>query len=772
MTANEHENLTYWAFISYTHADRKWAAWLHRNLERYRIPKRLVGKPIPPWQEPAPKRFFPVCLDRTDMAASPSVDDEVHRDLSRSRWLIVVCSPDAAEAGWVDKEIRSFRAQGQETETRILSLIVAGDPRAKNGKQCFPSVLREHPPLAADVRPGQDGKTNAMLKLLAGMLDVPFDELRQRESHRKIRHLQITLACALSLLMGVATLACYANRQRIAAVTAQGQTVEHVEYLLYDLTQKLQPLGKIDILESVIDKAMSFAERTPDNANTRYLKAAAYLNQGEIALTSGRTQAAKEAFTQAVSLRQTLLRHNPSSATYRIAYAEALAHIGRVDMACGYSSRALSNQLASVNLITNTFSETSVDQISKAAFACSAAADTLRKTGRLREARPLQLMCVDLLRSACQRLPNDADMNRQLATSVDRLGDIMLRINLDEARKHYETALQLRQWLLKSVPDDLLLMEDLSRSWESFAAWNAGRGNTQESLDYYLKAAAIRQYLTGQEPRNTIWQSLLAKTQGYLSARYSAMGMLNQAFSNSCESARIFSQLEASDPQNTNWREGKIMALEALGDLHKARGQPSLAAGMEKALSYYREARSSREDLREQDPHNRSWLLGLSVSDIRLGDWYSANKELDKAVMSYTAALSVREFFVTEEPANPVNLSMLTTAFSKLSLAHQARQEWQKAVDYALQSLEVANRQLALDRQCASGLVDCARTHYRLGNLFREMPNSTPDKAEKSRQHLSEARDLFIKLKEERGLLDLSHDRFLARINSMLEQSN
>ena len=34
----------YRAFISYSHKDEKWASWLHRALETYRVPKYLVGQ--------------------------------------------------------------------------------------------------------------------------------------------------------------------------------------------------------------------------------------------------------------------------------------------------------------------------------------------------------------------------------------------------------------------------------------------------------------------------------------------------------------------------------------------------------------------------------------------------------------------------------------------------------------------------------------------------------------------------------------------------------
>jgi len=34
----------YKAFISYSHQDDKWAAWLHRALESYRPPSKIVGQ--------------------------------------------------------------------------------------------------------------------------------------------------------------------------------------------------------------------------------------------------------------------------------------------------------------------------------------------------------------------------------------------------------------------------------------------------------------------------------------------------------------------------------------------------------------------------------------------------------------------------------------------------------------------------------------------------------------------------------------------------------
>ena len=58
----------YRAFISYSHQDKAWADWLHRSLESYRIPQRLVGQVTPAGV--VPKRLLPVFRDRDELASA------------------------------------------------------------------------------------------------------------------------------------------------------------------------------------------------------------------------------------------------------------------------------------------------------------------------------------------------------------------------------------------------------------------------------------------------------------------------------------------------------------------------------------------------------------------------------------------------------------------------------------------------------------------------------------------------------------------------------
>jgi CHASE2 domain-containing sensor protein len=190
--------MKYWAFISYSHRDESWARWLHRAIEAYRVPGRLVGKPTR--SGVVPKRIFPVFRDRDELPASSDLGGNILNALKQSRFLVVICSPEAATSRWVNEEVRTFKALGRED--RVLCLVVDGEPNASDRsdsapQECFPLAVRyritsegvlgqeRSEPLAADARPGKDGRSDAKLKLVSGLLGVGLDELKLREKKRQ-----------------------------------------------------------------------------------------------------------------------------------------------------------------------------------------------------------------------------------------------------------------------------------------------------------------------------------------------------------------------------------------------------------------------------------------------------------------------------------------------------------------------------------------------------------------------------------------------------------
>ncbi|HET7864189.1 MAG TPA: hypothetical protein VFL86_07240, partial [Burkholderiaceae bacterium] len=103
-----------------------------------------------------------------------------------------------------------------------------------------------------------DGPHRAALKLLAGMLGVPFDDLVRRDVQRRVRWLTaIASASAVSVVI-FAFLAVMAVRARNEAQYQRQQAEGLIEFMLGDLRKKLEPVGRLEVLDSVGEKALAY----------------------------------------------------------------------------------------------------------------------------------------------------------------------------------------------------------------------------------------------------------------------------------------------------------------------------------------------------------------------------------------------------------------------------------------------------------------------------------------------------------------------------------
>ena len=69
------------AFISYSHRDTDSVRWLHRALETYRVPHKLVGRETP--LGPVPKTLAPIFRDRDELSASSDLSSELRAALAQ-----------------------------------------------------------------------------------------------------------------------------------------------------------------------------------------------------------------------------------------------------------------------------------------------------------------------------------------------------------------------------------------------------------------------------------------------------------------------------------------------------------------------------------------------------------------------------------------------------------------------------------------------------------------------------------------------------------------
>ena len=332
----------YRAFISYSHRDAKWANWLHRALESYRPPKKMIGTATA--RGPVPKRLTPIFRDRDELASATDLGTVISDALGQSACQIVICSPQSAKSKWVNEEILAFKRLGRED--RIFCLIVDGEPNAsdipgREDEECFPQALRfvlrvegrlsdtRTEPIAADARPGKDGKNNAKLKLIAGVIGVGFDALKRRDQQRRIRRL-FAMACSAMAGMVVTTgLAAYALVERAAAkrqtvrAEAETETAKQTTKFLVDLFKISDPSearGNSVTAREMLDKGAARIDK--ELAHQPAIQATLMDTLGSVYMGLGLYEQAQPLLDRSVATRRRLKPQDP------LLLSDSLEHLG------------------------------------------------------------------------------------------------------------------------------------------------------------------------------------------------------------------------------------------------------------------------------------------------------------------------------------------------------------------------------------------------------------------------------------------------------------
>ena len=222
----------YFAFISYSSKDVKWAEWIQKKLETYRLPSKIRKE-----HSDLPEKIAPVFRDDTDLSGVV-LEEALHKELDESKFLIVVCTPESAASKWVGDEIKYFRSIGGEK--RIIPLIVGSETDLID--ECVHEEIKRIKPELLGIDVDKLGKSNAFLRLVATMLELHYDELLMRERKSWIKRRIVAGVAAFLLLSGMIGLWYY--------------NAEHSSYysnyiLRYEIPEGVEKLSGSDVAKRV-----------------------------------------------------------------------------------------------------------------------------------------------------------------------------------------------------------------------------------------------------------------------------------------------------------------------------------------------------------------------------------------------------------------------------------------------------------------------------------------------------------------------------------------
>jgi tetratricopeptide (TPR) repeat protein len=641
----------YYAFLSYSHKDQVVADWLHQELERFRVPRSLAGHLTS--NGVVPKQLKPIFRDRHELAASDDLGEEIQEALASSRFLIVLCSPDAAKSRWTNEEIVAFKRG--HPDGCVLAAIVAGEPFAsdipgRENEECFPPALtqkydrrgratgKKAEPLAADLREEGDGRRMGFLKLVAGLLGVGLDDLVQREATHRHRRMAWLAAASIAGMTVTSTLAVTAIQSRDAARDQRREAESLVAFMVGDLKDKLEPIGKLDALDGVGSRVLAYYSKqdTSELSDPALMQRSRALSlMAEVANLRGDTPAALRFYREAMNGTAEAIRRNPSDPERLFDHAQNVFYFGEMAMLRGdnataesamreYKSLAarmiqlgpdnmrwrMEAQYADANLgivlyQQRRFAEAAAplaqalqriqglaaadpdnsDYQKNVPEALGWLADAKMSQGKLAEAVALREQQIGLLNRLLGK--DNVYYRLRLVKANQLLGELYaLQGRTALAATSLRTAIEQSDRLISVEPDNTRSLEFASRAHLSLAQVLLESGDRSGSSNEISTGCDIVARLLARDNRTPAWQAGLRNCWLLRAEVALATGAKEEALSDAQRAARVGKLVKTSDPGEDSFWVAKSYRL--IGDIQHSLGNAAAAeAGWNSALAAY-----------------------------------------------------------------------------------------------------------------------------------------------------------------------------------------
>ena len=506
----------YTAFLSYSHRDAAQARWLHRRLEGYRVPRRLVGSEGE--RGPVPARLAPIFRDREELPAAGDLSEKVRAALAVSDHLIVICSPNSAGSPWVAKEIAAFREL--HPGRAILAAIVEGEP-----PHCFPAGLAEGgEPLAADLRPGRDGRRLGFLKLVAGLAGVGLDRLVQRDAARRVRRVTAVTAGAVAAMLAMAVMTTMALTARAEAQRQRAEAEGLVEFMLTDLRGTLKGVGRLDALGAANAKALSYYTGQDVGAlGEESLGRRARIQHaiGDDALTRHDMDGAAVAFGEARKTTAEQIERHPDNPGRWIEHIKSLNGLGRVSEMRDDWGQANAHYRAAAQAADRLvgLAPDNPDFLTRAAAAALNLGNIyFSGTHDYAEAERHYTKAVALFGRAARARPRDPHVLMSHANALGWLADsFFMRELWPQSLAARRQQLAIIRPLHDRSPDNAEYTFRLAAAERGLAhslVKTAGEAESRRvALEHLTRADTLSRRLSAWDPRNKDWKALATKLE-------------------------------------------------------------------------------------------------------------------------------------------------------------------------------------------------------------------------------------------------------------------
>ncbi|OAN46965.1 hypothetical protein A6A04_20490, partial [Paramagnetospirillum marisnigri] len=321
-----------------------------------------------------------------------------------------------------------------------------------------------------------------------------------------------------------------ARLQESKAVAARAEAEGLIRYMQYDLRDKLAPVGRLDLLDGVNQRAKAYFDRFPPTAtdwDALRDQAAGQINSGDILVGQGDLAGALAEFRQSLAIFERLAAHDPANTEWQSDLSISHVKVGGILQAQGDLAGALVE---------------------------------FRKG-------------LDIAERLAAHDPANAQWQRDLSVSYGNVGGILqAQGDLAGALVEFRKGLDIAERLAAHDPANAQWQRDLSVSYNNVGGILQAQGDVTGALALNRKSLAIRERLAARAPANTQWQLDLSVSYNNVGFILKYQGDLAGALALNRQSLAIRERLVAHDPANAQWKSD-------LGDAHNSLGWTLILQG-------------------------------------------------------------------------------------------------------------------------------------------------------------------------------------------------
>lgn len=352
------------------------------------------------------------------------------------------------------------------------------------------------------------------------LLDFPGFSLSKNENEyihaslarvTLVERIRVTIMIIIIFLATSSTvLGIFARRAQANAEMHRAEADNLIGYMLGEFADKLRPLGRLDLLDDISNRALAYLSAIPNASEAPPIQRAKALQTiSEVNIARSNSEKAIIALTAA---RRILLAH----------YGE-----------------------------NNNVSKPLLKDLGENSFLLG---QIYFNQGDWTTAEKYFLEYKAYSENMAKKDPNDIDAWIEQSYADNTLGSLALRRgNIQQAAKAFLASVNLKRKALEKRPTDRKLQADLANSLSWLADATIKSGKLQPAMALYNEEEALLRPLHLNAPEDGLWMQRLANAKWHQSELRFALGEQQAGEKDLHESETILKNLVELDPSNKKW---------------------------------------------------------------------------------------------------------------------------------------------------------------------------------------------------------------------------